>query len=1019
MHLQLTHFSSALQDGSASWNASATDALNIWNQYVETVQFVAAEPSGSSGSDGTNEVLFSGTVYGDSWPTNALAVTLRISSQGSVFTETDVLFNGNLKWNSYRGPLQRSVSGSTYDFHRVALHEFGHVLGLDHPDQQGQSVTAIMNSIISDLDQLADDDIAGARALYGVRITSSLGSLTVQAGDSFKYQITANNIPQSFDVSGLPPGLSADAKSGLISGTPTLGGTFTVVMVAHGTPKDVSGTLQITVVGSRITSDLHPPSVRVGDPFTYQITATNNPFAFDAANLPPGLSLDRSSGLISGTPTATGTFAVTITAHCGPGDGSAILSVTVVPYDITSNLYPFPSPQIGGDFRYQITANNNPSSYDALGLPPGLELDTATGLITGTPNLSGSYQFTVIAHGSKGDAVGTLHITVAAPLPLQPKPFGAIKTFDVTAKRFAFDPIRSRLYASDQSNGAITVIDAISLSAVGVIKLPHLPYGISISADNSKLWIACSDSTDYYSGWISAIDLNTLQVLSSFRVSSPLGYVVEGPNKRLYASSQSQIFEVDQSNGALLGTIYPGNGLLAVRPDRGVLFAADGGSPAVIRAFDISQVSASVREQTDWNTRGQSGGLDLKTSHDGKYLCFADGQGNGRVSGVTSTALMSAADIRVVLGNFVNNASNIANRVGPVAFSNDDTVLYQAAAADYTDGAGTSRLEIFDIASFSQTGLIDLGRTPGSGAPQVKDLIVDNTGAYIFVGTEMYGYTGQLRVYNTGRGFPPVPPAVPPRSVLNVSTRVRIGAGDDVAIAGFILNGNKPKKVMVRAIGPSLTKSGVAGAIADPAVELHDASGVLVAQNDNWNSHRAEVLLSGLAPTDEHESALIFTLQPGTYTAVVRGVSATGGVAVVEVYDLSADGGSKIANISTRGKVETGDNVMIGGFVIGGDQVTTVVVRAIGPSLANFGVGDALSDPLLEVHDGNGVLLAEDDDWRIYQEQSLIQTGFAPTDDRESAMLLVLQPGAYTAIVRGKNNGTGVGLVEVYNLDAN
>jgi hypothetical protein len=202
-------------------------------------------------------------------------------------------------------------------------------------------------------------------------------------------------------------------------------------------------------------------------------------------------------------------------------------------------------------------------------------------------------------------------------------------------------------------------------------------------------------------------------------------------------------------------------------------------------------------------------------------------------------------------------------------------------------------------------------------------------------------------------------------------------------------------------------------------VELHDASGVIVAKNDNWNAHRTEVLLSGLAPTDEHESALIFTLQPGTYTAVVRGVSATGGVAVVEVYDLSSDGGSRIANISTRGRVETGDSVMIGGFIIGGGQLTNICVRAIGPSLANDGVPGVLPDPWLEVYDSNGVLLAQDDDWRLYQEQSLIQAGLAPSNDRESAMLLLLQPGAYTAMVRGKNNGTGVGLVEVYNLDAN
>jgi len=1008
MHLQLTRPAVPLQDGSASWDASAADALAIWNQYLDTVQFVQGARGATYGGDKKNSAFFSNTIYGEGFPPGVLAVTLNFSDSDE-FTETDVIFNNNVTWNSYRGPRQ-----GVFDFHRVALHEFGHVLGLDHPDHYGQSVTAIMNSTISDLDQLAADDIAGARFLYGIRITSSLSSLTVQAGDSFNYQITANNTPQSYEASGLPPGLSLDSSSGLISGTPTLAGTYMVAIVAHGTPKDASGTLRITVIGARITSNLRPPSVHAGDPFSYQITATNNPFAFDAVGLPAGLSLDRASGLISGTPTAAGTFMVTLTAHTALGDGSGTLYITVIPFDITSSLSSAAS--LGGDFRYQITANNNPSSYSAVGLPAGLQLDSATGLITGTATLSGNHQFTVIAHGAKGDAVGIVHISVAAPLPLQPKPAGALKTFDISVKRFAFDPIRSRLYASDQINSAIIVIDAVSLSPVRIIKLAHVPYGISISADNSKLWIACSKPNDYSNGWVGALDLNNLEVLPSLRVQAPLFHVVEGPSGRLYASGQSQIFEVDQNNGALLGTIYPGNGFLAASPDRRTLFAGGNGSPSTVWAFDISQVASSLREQTDFNTRG-GGCLDLKVSHDGRYLCMPAQQGNSRVFGMTSTALMSAADVRVVLGNFINNSSNIANRVGPVAFSNDDNVVYQAAAADSNDGTGTSRLEIFDVASFSQTGLIDLGRTQFYGSPVVNDLVVDSSGAYIFVATEVHGYAGQLRVYSTGRGVPPT--VVPPRSVLNVSTRLRIGAGENAGIGGFIIQGNAPKTVMVRAIGPSLSKFGVAGALADPALELYDAAGDLVAQNDNWNSRRMDVLFSGLAPSDERDSALLFTLQPGAYTAVVRGATAGSGVALVEVYDLNAQGGSQLANISTRGKVEGGDNVMIGGFILGGDQTTTVVVRAIGPSLTNFGVGEVLSDPMLEVHDGDGALLAQDDDWRMYQEQQLIDSGLAPTDDREAAMLLSLQPGAYTAIVRGKDNNIGVGLVEVYNLDAN
>lgn len=234
-------------------------------------------------------------------------------------------------------------------------------------------------------------------------------------------------------------------------------------------------------------------------------------------------------------------------------------------------------------------------------------------------------------------------------------------------------------------------------------------------------------------------------------------------------------------------------------------------------------------------------------------------------------------------------------------------------------------------------------------------------------------------------------------------------------IGGFIITGQEAKKLVLRAIGPSLP---VPGKLADPALELHDATGTIVGQNDNWNARRADILATGIPPSNQREAAVAVTLQPGSYTAIVHGVNDSSGVALVELYDLTANSNSKLANISTRGKVETGDDVMIGGFIIGGDQITNVVVRAIGPSLAQFNVAGPLDDPTLAVHDGNGALLAQDDDWRMYQEQALIDSGFAPTDNRESAMLLGLQPGPYTAIVRGKGNSVGIGLVEVYNLDA-
>jgi hypothetical protein len=221
--------------------------------------------------------------------------------------------------------------------------------------------------------------------------------------------------------------------------------------------------------------------------------------------------------------------------------------------------------------------------------------------------------------------------------------------------------------------------------------------------------------------------------------------------------------------------------------------------------------------------------------------------------------------------------------------------------------------------------------------------------------------------------------------------------------------------VVLRAIGPSLAAYGLP-AVTDPVLELHDSTGAVVVTNDNWNSHRADVMATGLAPSDEHEAVIVTTLAPGGYTAVLRGLNGATGTALFELYDADP-ANSQIANISTRANVGTGDNVMIGGFIIGGDQPTNVIVRAIGPSLTQFGVSGALLDPVLELHDGTGNLVAQNDDWRSDQQQTIIDSQLAPSDDHESAIVATLQPGNYTGIVRGKNNTTGVALVEVYNLD--
>jgi len=249
---------------------------------------------------------------------------------------------------------------------------------------------------------------------------------------------------------------------------------------------------------------------------------------------------------------------------------------------------------------------------------------------------------------------------------------------------------------------------------------------------------------------------------------------------------------------------------------------------------------------------------------------------------------------------------------------------------------------------------------------------------------------------------------------------MRVQTGDNAGIGGFIITGSVTKHVLLRAIGPSLSQFGVPNVLADPTFELHGPGGFVTVLNDNWMddpAQKALILASGLAPTNDLESAIDANLSPGAYTAVVRGKNNTTGVGLVEVYDLSQSVPAKLGNISTRAFVSTGDNIVIAGFILGHNSgPDRIVARGIGPSLAAFGVSPALADPTLELRDNNGTLLFSNNDWQENPAQAaeLMAAGLAPTNPLESGIAATLPPGLYTALLAGLNNGAGVGLVEIY-----
>jgi hypothetical protein len=249
---------------------------------------------------------------------------------------------------------------------------------------------------------------------------------------------------------------------------------------------------------------------------------------------------------------------------------------------------------------------------------------------------------------------------------------------------------------------------------------------------------------------------------------------------------------------------------------------------------------------------------------------------------------------------------------------------------------------------------------------------------------------------------------------------MRVQTGDNVGIGGFIITGTAPKHVLVRGIGPSLTQFGVPDALVDPVLELHGPGAFATITDDNWRDdpvQEALILATGIPPSNYFESAIDATLTPGAYTAIVRGKNNTSGVALIEVYDLNHEVPAKLANISTRAFVGTADNIVIGGFVLGGASGDNrVVLRGIGPSLTAVGVSNALPNPTLELRDSNGSLLAFNNDWQDDPAQAaeLTAAGLAPTNAVEAGIATTLPPGPYTALLAGLNNGTGVGLVEIY-----
>ena len=371
---------------------------------------------------------------------------------------------------------------------------------------------------------------------------------------------------------------------------------------------------------------------------------------------------------------------------------------------------------------------------------------------------------------------------------------------------------------------------------------------------------------------------------------------------------------------------------------------------------------------------------------------------------------------RTVGSNFIdadilfNTAQSFNSYRGPLQFASNGTVI-----------ADIRRVFLHELGHAIGLGHPD---TAGQTVDAVMNSITSNRSTLaqddINGGQFLYG-APILAPTPTPTATPTATPSPTPVSHLaNIATRLNVGTGSQVMIAGFIVSGAQPKKVLLRALGPSLAAAGVSGAMQDPYLELHDSSGATLASNDDWQTggQRDQIIATGIPPQSDRESAIVATVAPGNYTALLRGAGETTGIAIVEVYELDSTT-TRLVNISTRGHVGLDQNVMIGGFIVQGNAQKKVIVRALGPSLnSNSSVQGELADPTLELYNKDGALLAGNDDWvDSPQYAEIVASTVPPPDRRESAVVANLPPGNFTAIMRGARFTQGIGLFEVYDLD--
>ncbi|HEY5078758.1 MAG TPA: immunoglobulin domain-containing protein [Opitutaceae bacterium] len=888
--------------------------------------------------------------------------------------------------------------------------------------------------------QITVDPQVGAPAI------TSNGSAFGTVGTPFLYTIEATNGPTSYNYAQLPPGLASSGAQ--ISGTPTTAGLFfTSVSANNGSGQGGILVLFFTISAAGPLPSLTSPAL-VSSPesaaFSYTITATNSPTSFAATGLPAGLSLDTSSGVISGTPDAPQVASISLTA--ANSYGSSLPRNLILTIGDFSSITSAQSATgvAGSSFAYTLTADNNPVTYNLAGSPSGLTFNATSGSLTGTPTTPGSYTLTASANNALGTGPSTtLVFTVTDPASGASAPIAPLILVEPSPQSAAVGTT-AQFSVTAVGSGALGYQWSLNSIPISGATGPMLALGEVDSSDSGTYTVLVSNSVGEAVSAPAYLTILSLFVppaitaqpyyLSSATVGSPVSFTVGAAG--IAPLSYQWLKDGVPVAGATAETLT----LLHVQAADAGTYSAVVTNPAgsaastgsVLKVYaeayaPIFQYQPSATEVTAGGTATLIVGV--VGSPPISYQWYEAGLA---VPGATTSSLTfvnaSAGDsgsYSVVITDAAGHVTSAdavltVNPVGgpPVPVS----IVLQPAPVSATVGSvSTFTAAVTGDGPITYQWRKNQAAIAGATSPSftIVNVQVSDAGTYDVVASNPF---------SADVSYPTpmvVLPAGAPGYLTNVSVRGFSGTAAQALAIGLVVRGTGTETALVRAVGPTLSDFGLTGFLADPQLAIFDSSQEVVASNDNWGG--ATALSAAFAqagafglPPGSLDAALIESFQPGAYTAQVSGANGGTGIVLLEAYDIDAPGAStaQFVNVSARGLAGSGSQVLTVGFVVGGASSKTVLIRGIGPGLGPFSVAGALAQPQLTVFDSGQNVLGFNEGWGGTAELRAVFDAvgaFAiPPTSADSAVLVSLPPGSYTAEVSGADGSTGIALLEVY-----